>query len=71
MTGQWIPTAIDIAAGRLPGYGLITNIINGGIECGRGPNPMAADRIGFYKHYCDILDVGNLNYYNQRLFGSG
>jgi basic endochitinase B len=28
ITGQWTPTAADVAAGRVPGYGVITNIIN-------------------------------------------
>ncbi|PPS10795.1 hypothetical protein GOBAR_AA09847 [Gossypium barbadense] len=55
ITGQWKPSAEDTAAGRVPGYGVITNIINGGIECGKGSNPQVEDRIGFYKRYCDIL----------------
>ncbi|KAF2301221.1 hypothetical protein GH714_020936 [Hevea brasiliensis] len=33
ITGQWSPTGHDISAGRAPGYGVITNIINGGLEC--------------------------------------
>jgi hypothetical protein len=47
--GQWTPSAADTSAGRVPGYGVITNIINGGKECGKGPVDKAADRIGFYK----------------------
>ncbi|OMO83464.1 Glycoside hydrolase, family 19, catalytic [Corchorus olitorius] len=69
--GQWTPSAADTAAGRVPGYGVITNIINGGLECGRGPDARVADRIGFYKRYCDILGVSygsNLDCYNQRPF---
>lgn len=72
ITGRWSPSAADRAAGRLPGYGVITNIINGGIECGKGFNDKVADRIGFYKRYCDLLGVGygsNLDCYNQRSFG--
>ncbi|CAL5049735.1 unnamed protein product [Urochloa decumbens] len=68
ITGQWTPCSADQAAGRLPGYGVITNIINGGLECGRG-----VDRIGFYKRYCDLLGVSygdNLDCYSQRPFGS-
>ena len=34
MTGQWTPSAADQSAGRLPGYGVVTDIINGGVECG-------------------------------------
>lgn len=71
ISGQWKPSAEDTAAGRVPGYGVITNIINGGIECGKGSNPQVEDRIGFYKRYCDILKVSygdNLDCYNQRPF---
>ncbi|CAK9157222.1 unnamed protein product [Ilex paraguariensis] len=46
ITGTWRPSAADTAAGRVPGYGVITNIINGGIECGKGSNPQVEDRIG-------------------------
>ncbi|OAY52241.1 endochitinase [Manihot esculenta] len=72
--GKWSPTPADSAAGRVPGYGVITNIINGGIECGKGPNEQNKDRIGFYKRYCDIFGVSygsNLDCYNQRPFGNG
>ncbi|XP_042468806.1 basic endochitinase-like [Zingiber officinale] len=72
IVGGWTPSSADIAAGRLPGYGVITNIINGGIECGKGTNAQVADRIGFYKRYCDILGVtygDNLDCYNQAPFG--
>ncbi|KAE8655005.1 hypothetical protein F3Y22_tig00117034pilonHSYRG00450 [Hibiscus syriacus] len=47
------------------------NIINGGLECGRGPDSRVEDRIGFYKRYCDMLGVGygnNLDCNNQRPF---
>jgi len=57
ITGQWSPSAGDRAAGRLPGYGVLTNIINDGLECGRGADSRVADRIGFYKRYCDMLGV--------------
>ncbi|EMS62199.1 Basic endochitinase A [Triticum urartu] len=64
----------DSAAGRVPGYGVITNVINGGIECGMGQNDRVADRIGFYKRYCDIFGIGygdNLDCYNQLSFNIG
>ncbi|KAI9124067.1 hypothetical protein K1719_005367 [Acacia pycnantha] len=73
ITGRWTPSGADRAAGRLPGYGTVTNIINGGLECGRGQDSRVADRIGFFKRYCDILGVGygdNLDCYSQRPFGS-
>lgn len=71
MVGRWTPSSADRAAGRLPGYGVVTNIINGGVECGKGTNAPVADRIGFYKRYCDILGVtygDNLDCYNQAPF---
>ncbi|XP_037475293.1 basic endochitinase A-like [Triticum dicoccoides] len=74
ITGLWAPTARDSAAGRVPGYGVITNVINGGIECGMGQNDKVADRIGFYKRYCDIFGIGygdNLDCYNQLSFNIG
>ncbi|CAM0955617.1 unnamed protein product [Alopecurus aequalis] len=73
ITGQWLPSPGDLIALRFPGYGVITNIINGGLECGMGPDPRVADRIGFYLRYCDILNVGpgiNLDCYTQRPFGT-
>uniref|UniRef100_A0A0C9QRC1 TSA: Wollemia nobilis Ref_Wollemi_Transcript_12926_1360 transcribed RNA sequence n=1 Tax=Wollemia nobilis TaxID=56998 RepID=A0A0C9QRC1_9CONI len=72
ITGRWKPSGSDSAAGRAPGYGTITNIINGGLECGKGRNDKVEDRIGFYKRYCDILGVSygsNLDCYNQKPFG--
>lgn len=68
---RWTPSAADTSAGRVVGYGVITNIINGGLECGRGRDNRVEDRIGFYKRYCDIVGVGygnNLDCYNQRPF---
>nr|CAB3469083.1 unnamed protein product [Digitaria exilis] len=74
MTGRWAPSPNDIAAGRLPGYGVTTNIINGGLECGfGGPDARVESRIGFYKRYCDLLGVSygdNLDCYNQRNFAA-
>ncbi|KAK7263017.1 hypothetical protein RJT34_30601 [Clitoria ternatea] len=69
--GKWTPSDADRSAGRVPGYGVITNIINGGLECGRGPDSRVQDRIGFYLRYCDLLQVNpgsNLDCNNQRSF---
>lgn len=69
--GGWTPSATDRSAGRVPGFGVITNIINGGIECGKGQNNAVADRIGFYRRYCDMLGVSygpNLDCYSQQPF---
>ncbi|WVZ21378.1 hypothetical protein V8G54_008700 [Vigna mungo] len=73
ITSQWTPSSADVAAGRLPGYGTVTNIINGGLECGRGQDSRVEDRIGFFKRYCDLLGVGygnNLDCYSQTPFGN-
>ncbi|KAK7409740.1 hypothetical protein VNO78_00019 [Psophocarpus tetragonolobus] len=73
ITGRWTPSSADQAAGRLPGYGTLTNIINGGLECGRGQDSRVQDRIGFYKRYCDLLSVpygNNLDCFSQRPFGN-
>jgi chitinase len=70
---RWTPTAADTAAGRVPGYGVITNIINGGVECGKGQDSRVADRIGYYTRYCGLLGTdtgGNLDCYSQRNFAS-
>lgn len=61
MSGAWVPSASDTAAGRVSGtYGMVTNIINGGVlNCGNGQQPSAAEvqKIGYYKQYCDALGV--------------
>ncbi|XP_052197805.1 endochitinase-like [Diospyros lotus] len=67
MTGRWTPSADDISAGRLPGFGLVTNIFSSW-ACGRG-EPVEDHWIGFYKRYCDILGVSygdNLDCDNQK-----
>ncbi|XP_027345793.1 endochitinase-like [Abrus precatorius] len=71
ITGRWTPSNADRSAGRVPGYGVITNIINGGLECGHGQDSRVEDRIGFYKRYCQLLGVSpgdNLDCNNQRPF---
>ena len=68
MTGKWSPSGTDSGAGRAAGYGMVTNIINGGLECGKGSNPQQENRVGFYKRYCDILGVdygSNIDCNNQ------
>ncbi|XP_047166170.1 endochitinase-like [Vigna umbellata] len=71
ITNRWTPSAADRAANRVPGFGAITNIINGGLECGKGPTPASGDRIGFYKRYCDVFGLSygpNLNCRDQKPF---
>ena len=75
MTGQWVPSFDDIVGFRLPGYGVVTNIFNGGVECGNYFNPehhhLQDNRINFFKRYCDLLGVGygnNIDCYFQHPF---
>ncbi|RWR95521.1 class I chitinase [Cinnamomum micranthum f. kanehirae] len=73
VTGRWRPSPNDVRAGRMGGYGTITNIINGAIECGKGPNDKVKDRIGFYKRYCDIYKIPygqHLDCNKERPFGT-
>lgn len=68
--GAWTPTEADVAANRLSGYVVITNVINGG-ECGHGLDKRVAERIGFFERYCGMLGVStgdNLDCYSQCSF---
>jgi predicted chitinase len=43
---------------RSSGFGMTINVINGGIECGKGtPTPQALNRIELYQKYCAVLAV--------------
>ncbi|KAK9176391.1 hypothetical protein WN944_028408 [Citrus x changshan-huyou] len=69
---EWKPSANDVNAGRLPGYGLTTNIINGGIECGQSGNAAVRNRIGFFTTFCGKFGIqpgDSLDCYNQRPYG--
>lgn len=47
-------------SGRPSGYGLVTNVINGGVlQCGNGGQPSQAEqqKIAYYQRYCSILGV--------------
>ncbi|KAL2325707.1 hypothetical protein Fmac_024765 [Flemingia macrophylla] len=57
MIGKHVPTEADIAANRTVGYGLVTNIINGGLECGIPNDSRVNDRIGFFKRYGTLFKV--------------
>lgn len=49
VTGLWQPNSVDISRNILPGFGVTTNIINGGIECGKGTvSPQSMNRIRFF-----------------------
>ncbi|MCP4110783.1 MAG: hypothetical protein GY749_35525 [Desulfobacteraceae bacterium] len=64
MIGKWTPTDSDISLGRLPGFGMTINIINGGIECGWSRSGSVDDRIGYYNRFTGIFGIApgdNLN----------
>ncbi|XP_020213678.1 chitinase 10 [Cajanus cajan] len=71
MVGTYEPTEADIAANRTLGYGLVTNIINGGLECGIPDDARVNDRIGFFQRYTKLLNVDtgpDLDCANQKPF---
>lgn len=54
----------------MPGFGVITNIIDGD-ECGHGTSDdRSENRIGFHKRFCDILGVSYGDNNDQKPFGS-
>lgn len=56
--GTWQPNDHDKANGLVPGFGMTTQIINGGVECG-GPTEIAQsqNRIKYYKEFANYLKV--------------
>ncbi len=73
MTGKWRPTAIDSAGGRLPGFGATVNVINGGVECGKGRNmEETANRYQYYRYFCNYFHVSpgdHIECADQKPFG--
>jgi len=57
LTGQWTPSSSDVAAGRVAGFGLTTNIINGALECNIPTDGRVQDRVDFLERYSGILGV--------------
>jgi hypothetical protein len=62
ITGNWQPTADDKSKGRVPGFGMTTNLINGAIECNQGEGVFSmTDRIGYYQHFLNMLGIKDDN----------
>lgn len=58
MTAQYPKPSCHEAIIGQKGFGATINIINGGIECGKGSElPQTRNRIGFYRHFCEYLEV--------------
>ena len=56
--GTWQPNANDLAGGLVPGFGVTTQIINGGIECGGSQEHIQSEnRIAYYEAFADFLGV--------------
>ncbi|MPW31813.1 chitinase [Agarivorans sp. B2Z047] len=54
--GTWIPNDRDTENGLLPGLGVTTNIINGGVECGGSEEiAQSLNRIDYYTHFSEHL----------------
>ncbi|WCJ22595.1 Chitinase family protein [Euphorbia peplus] len=71
MTGKYKPKKADMAANRTAGFGLVTNIINGGLECGIPNDARVNDRIGYFQRYANLFNVStgpNLDCANQKPF---
>ncbi len=71
ITHHWMPTEKDIASGRVPGFGTVVNVINGGIECNKGEEA-AKYRYGYYRYFCNYfkIDPGpNADCSSQKPFG--
>jgi hypothetical protein len=56
--GTWQPNALDIQSGLLPGFGVTTQIINGGVECGGSTEQaQSSNRLTYYKSLAQYLHV--------------
>lgn len=56
--GTWQPNESDLAAGLVPGFGVTTQIINGGVECGgKEEHLQSANRITYYRAFAAALGV--------------
>merc|ERR1719232_2105110 len=58
IVGDWEPSEEDKQRGIFPGFGVTTNILNGGIECNKGSETSSAlNRAKYYKEFAKYLGV--------------
>ncbi|NRB41231.1 MAG: hypothetical protein HRU20_22625 [Pseudomonadales bacterium] len=58
LDGTWQPNENDISAGLVHGFGITTQIINGGIECGGASEHIqSSNRIDYYREMAQYLAV--------------
>jgi basic endochitinase B len=73
MVGKWVPDSQDSAKARLPGFGAVVNVINGGVSCGSSLEEIkTAYRYRYYQFFCDYFKVPageNISCTIQRPFG--
>ena len=56
--GAWQPNDLDVQSGLSPGFGVTTQIINGGVECGGGvEHAQSQNRIAYYRRLAPYLSV--------------
>lgn len=56
--GSWQPNDADKANGLVPGFGVTTQIINGGVECGGSTEiAQSLNRISYYQEFAKQLGV--------------
>ncbi|ELA4932036.1 chitinase [Vibrio vulnificus] len=56
--GTWQPNERDLENGLVGGFGITTQIINGGVECGGSVEvAQSVNRISYYKEFANYLDV--------------
>jgi len=56
--GTWVPNANDVSNSLTPGFGVTTQIINGGVECGGSTEiAQSLNRIAYYKEFSEYLEV--------------
>ncbi|MGY0038658.1 glycoside hydrolase family 19 protein [Pedobacter sp. NJ-S-72] len=56
--GKWNPSAADQVKGWTAGFGMVTNIINGAIECNRGEAVAAMkNRTDYYQNYLRVFGI--------------
>lgn len=56
--GTWQPNSRDLANGLTPGFGVTTQIINGGVECGGSVEvQQSVNRISYYRNFANYLGV--------------
>jgi len=74
VTGFWQPNSVDAGQGITSGFGTTINIINGGLECGKGtPTSQAQSRQEAYANFAQYygFEVVNPGCENMQAFTTG